>query len=87
MIGLCRKLWGEDVLLTSMKETKIWEETRLKKEKSHLMVTLKGQFKGETGEKWNMLILVNIKYSGIEGIKRLYMDGGWRHIHSSGMLM
>ena len=43
-----------------------WEETRPKKEKSHVMVTLKGRFKIETGDKWNMRLLVDITYSGIE---------------------
>ena len=44
LIGLCRGLWGEEVLLTSMKEIlKNWEEKRLKNEKSHVMVTLKGK--------------------------------------------
>ena len=46
--------------------TIFWDETRLKREKSHAMVTLKGRFKIETGDKWNMLLLVDIKYSGIE---------------------
>ena len=43
-----------------------WEETRLKKEKSHVMVTLKGKFKIETGDKLIMLLLVDITYLGIE---------------------
>ena len=59
---------------------------RLKKEKSHVMVTLEGRFKVETGDKWNMLLLVDIKYSVIEVRRWLYLDGGWRNIHSSGML-
>ena len=33
------------------------------------MVTLKGRFKGEIGEKWHMLSLVDIKESGIEARK------------------
>ena len=41
---------------------KNWEETRLEKEKSHVMVTLKGRFKGVNGDKWHMLLLVDIKY-------------------------
>ena len=87
VIGLCRGLLGEEVLLTSMKEIqKKWEQTRLKKDKSHVMVTLKGGFKGETGDKWHMLLLVDIKYSVIKVIRWLYLDGGWWNIHSSGML-
>ena len=37
----------------------IWEETRYKKELLHIMVTLKWWFKGETGYKWHMLLLVD----------------------------
>ena len=36
---------------------KFLEEKRKKKDLSHVMVTLKGRFKGETGEKWHMLQL------------------------------
>ena len=87
VIGLCRLLLGEEVLLTSMKEIlKNWEQTRLKKEKSHVMVTLKGGFKGENGDKWHMLLLVDIQYSVIKVIIWLYLDSGWWNIHSSGML-
>ena len=45
---------------------KLWEETRNKKYCSHIIVTLKRRFKGETGEKWHMLPLVDIIESGIE---------------------
>ena len=50
------------------------------------MVTLKGRFKGETGDKCYMLLLVYIKYSVIEVRIWLYLDGGLWNIHSSGML-
>ena len=50
------------------------------------MVTFKGKFKIETGDKLNMLILVDITYSGIEVRIWLYLDGGLWNIHSSGML-
>ena len=55
---------------------RFWEETRLKKEKSHVMVTFKGRFKGETGDKWHMLLLVDIMYSVIEVRRWLYLDSG-----------
>ena len=42
---------------------------RKKKDCSHIVVTLKGRFKGETGEKWHMLPLVDIMESGIEVMK------------------
>ena len=77
VIGFCRGLRGEEVLLTSTKGIlKVWEDKRLKKEKSHVMVTLKGRFKGETGDKWHMLLLVDIMYSVIEVILWLYLDSG-----------
>ena len=38
----------------------------MKKEKSHVMVTLKGRFKGETGEKWHMMPLLYMKDSVIK---------------------
>ena len=74
VIVFCIRLHIEDIFLTSMKgNLKCWGETRLKKDKSHVMVTLKGRFKGETGDKWNMLLLVDIMYSGIELRRWLYL--------------
>ena len=43
-----------------------WEETRLRRNKSHVMVTLKGRFKVVTGKKWHMMPLVDVTDSGIE---------------------
>ena len=65
---------------------KLWEEKRLKKVKSHVMVTLNGRFYGETGDKCHRILLVYIMYSGVEVKRWLYLDGGWWNIHSSGML-
>ena len=65
---------------------KNWEEAKMKKEKSHVMVTLKGRFKGETGDKWDMLSLLYIKYSVIKVSRWVYLDGVWCTIHTSGML-
>ena len=71
IIGVCEGLRGEEVFLTSMKGTlNFWEETR-KRYLSHTMVTLKGWFKGKTGEKWHMLPLLDITESGIEVRKRV----------------
>ena len=51
VIGLCGGLQGEEVFLKSLKGMlKFWEETRNKKDLSHIMVTFKGRFKVETGE-------------------------------------
>ena len=84
VIGFCRGFQGEDVLLTSMKIIlKNWEEARLKQIKSHVMVPLKGRFKGETGDKWHIILLVDIKYSGIEIRRWLYLNGGWSSVRLS----
>ena len=45
---------------------KIWDETRWRKEHYHIIMTLKLRFKGETGDNWHMLPLVDIKELGIE---------------------
>ena len=67
VIGFCRGLQREEVVLKSMKSIlKFWEETEMKKEKPHIMVTLKGRFKGETGKKWHMLPLLYMTDSGIK---------------------
>ena len=58
----------------------------MKKEKSHVMVNLKGRSKGEPGDIWHMILLVDIKYPVIEVIKWLYLDFGWWNINSSGIL-
>ena len=42
------------------------EETRLGRNQSHAMVALKHRFKGETGEKWHILTLVDTTGLGIE---------------------
>ena len=64
VIGLCGGLLGGEVFLTYLKGVlKFWEETRNNKYLSHIMVTLKWQFKGENVEKWHMLLLVDITES------------------------
>ena len=56
VIVFCRGLKVEEFFLGALKGMlKFCEETRLKILKSHVMVTFKGRFKGETGDKWNML--------------------------------
>ena len=52
VIGLCKGLWGEEFSLLSLKGMlNFWKDSRLKRERSHVMVTFKGRFKGEIGEK------------------------------------
>ena len=48
---------------------KFWEEVRQRRDQSHVMVTLKGIFKGEKGGRCHMMPLVDVTDSGIEIIK------------------
>ena len=41
------------------RNAKVWEETRHRRDKYHVMIILRVRFKGETGEKWSMLPLMN----------------------------
>ena len=60
----------EEFLLASLEVTlKFWEEARQRRDHSHVMITLKGSFKGETGGRCHMLPLVDVTDSGIEIIK------------------
>ena len=45
---------------------KFWEDIRNKKDLFHIMLTLKGQFKFDNREKWNMLLLLYTTELGIE---------------------
>ena len=67
VVSLCGDIRGENVFLTSLKGiVKFWGKTRLKKGQPHIMVTLQGRLKGETGENWHMVPLVDETNSGIE---------------------
>ena len=67
VIGFCVGLWVEELFMASMKGMlKFWEETRNKKDHLHIMVKLKRRYKGNIGEKWHMLPLVDTAESGIE---------------------
>ena len=67
VIGLCGGLRGGEFFLTYLKGIlKFCEETRNRKDLSHIMVILKGRFKGNIGEKWHMLPLVDTMESVIE---------------------
>ena len=58
VIGFCGCLQGDKVFLIYLKGIlKLWEETRKKKDLSHIMVTLNRQLMGDTREKWNMFML------------------------------
>ena len=70
VIGLYGGLLGEEVFMTSLKGMlKFWEEKRNNKDLSHIIVTLKGRFKGKNGEYWHMLPLVDTTELGIEVMK------------------
>ena len=50
VIGFGGGLRGDEVFLSSIEGMlNFWEETRLRINQSHVMVTLKERFKGETG--------------------------------------
>ena len=71
-IGFCAGLRGEECFLASLKGMlKLWEEIRTKKYLSHIMVKIKGWFKGETGYKWYMLTFLDIAELEIEVRKRV----------------
>ena len=60
-------LRGDKVSLVSLEGMlNFWEETRKRRNISHIMVTLRGRFKGETSEKGHVLPLVDVTISGIE---------------------
>ena len=43
-----------------------WEETRTHTKIGPVMVTLQGTVKGEIGDKWHMLPLIDNNWSGLE---------------------
>ena len=66
-IGFCGGLRGEKGFLTRLKGIlKFLEDNMFKKGKPHVMVTLQGRFKWETGENWHMVPLLDGTNSGIE---------------------
>ena len=67
MIDFFGGLRGDRLFLASLKlMMTFWEWMRMKKSQSHIMVDLKGRFKVETEDKFHILPLVYITYSGIE---------------------
>ena len=72
-----QRIVGRRIFLKSTKGIlKLSGGEQAEERKSHVMVTLKGWFKGETGDKWHMLLLVDIMYSVIEVRIWLYLDSG-----------
>ena len=64
-IGFCASLRGEEVPLTDIAGLiTFWEDT-LKAEMSHVMVALRGRFKGEDNLKWHMIPIADEKRSNI----------------------
>ena len=58
-------LRGEEVLLISLDGLlSFWDETRLD-EDSHVMLTLKGRFKGEVDERWHLVPISDATRSGL----------------------
>ena len=58
-------LRGEEVLLISLDRLlTFWDESRLDKD-SHIMLTLKGRFKGEVDERWHLVSISDATHSGL----------------------
>jgi len=58
-------LRGEEVLLISLDRLlTFWDESRLDKD-SHVMLTLKGRFKGEVDERWHLVSISDATHSGL----------------------
>ena len=57
----------EEVFLASLERMlKFWEYNRQIITQSHIIFTLNGRRKGETGKKWHILPLADVTGSGIE---------------------
>ena len=56
LIGFCWSIRGEEIYLTSLPVMfQFLEDTRIHYNMGHVMVTMQGMSKGETGNKWHML--------------------------------
>ena len=60
LIYFCASLREEEIFLTSLTVMlQFWEETRIHHKMGYVVVTIQGVFKGETGDKYEMLMLVD----------------------------
>jgi hypothetical protein len=58
-------LRGEEVPLISMKGLlTFWDKSRME-EDSHVMLTLKGHFKGEVDERWHLVLVSDFLWLGL----------------------
>ena len=65
IIGFCISLRGEEVpLIVTESMLAFWDETRAHRI-PHMMITLKGKFKGENNLKWHCVPLADQTKSGI----------------------
>lgn len=64
-VGFCVSLRGEEVPLTSIKGLlDLWDDT-LKHETPHIMLPLRGKFKGEDNPKWHLIPIADVTRSRI----------------------
>jgi hypothetical protein len=65
-------LHGDEVLLMSMERIlTFWDKSRME-EDSHVMLTLKGHFKGEVDERWYLVPVSDFSWLGLPF--RLWME-------------
>ncbi len=82
-IGFCASLRGEEVPLTSIKGIDTFWEESLNHSLPHIMITLRGRFKGEDDQRWHMVPIARYTRSNIPAVKwvgrlmhtRLIVDG------------
>lgn len=83
VIGFCLSFRGEEVPLTVIEGLiRFWEETR-NHQTPHIMVTLRGRFKGEQNLRWHCVPLADVTRSGIptrKWVSRLLA----RRVHKEG---
>ena len=63
--GFCAALRGEEIMKLTMNETLEHIEVGLRHEIPHIPMALKGRFKGETGIKRHIMLIVAMTNSGI----------------------
>ena len=65
IIGFCVSLRGEEVPLVAIEGLLTFREETRAHDSPHMMVTLKGRFKGENNLRWHCVPIADITKSGI----------------------
>lgn len=67
LASFCAALRGEEVPLIVLEGLrKFWDETKVAKPTPHVMLTLRGRFKGEQGLRWHCVPVVDVTASGLQ---------------------